>query len=109
MPATVFRVAIFPDTERSWCARALEADVVVVAATADVALDALTKVLHTQMDHDRRQQRPVFSTFAAAPGPMWDAFAAAAAARHPIEITRNEAGNHLRMLVATLPANQQRG
>jgi hypothetical protein len=103
MPAVLLRVAMYAEPDHSWCAHALECDAMAIAASADTALDALTKLLYAQMVHDQRHRRAPFSTYGVAPRRIWEAFAAATATREPIVVNRGDSGSLLRIMVASVP------
>ena len=100
MSAVLIRVAVYQDPP-SWCAHALECDVAVTAPTADVALDALLKLLHAQMTHDRRHRRPPWSSCSAAPRRVWDIYSAAVTKRAPRTINKVYRESVLQIRVAT--------
>ena len=104
MTAIPLHVAVYREPPR-WCAHALECDVAVTASTAETALDALVKIIHAHVVHDQRHRRAPLSSWSAAPRRVWDAYAAAAALRAPITLTRAHPASVLQIQVAASPAD----
>jgi len=84
---SVLRLSIltFPETTRTWTARALEHDLSTTARSVDCALDGLVKIVRAQAAYDRRHGREPLSAFAAAPLSYWDAFDDANRRNRPVE------------------------
>jgi hypothetical protein len=67
-------ILVFPETHRTWTARALEHDLSAEAVSVESAVDTLVKIACAQIAYDRRHARIPLSAFAAAPRIYWTAF-----------------------------------
>lgn len=72
------RIVVFPETRRTWTARALEHDLAAQGRTMESAIDTLVKLIRAHVAYDRRHNRKPLSAFAAAPKLYWSAFNRAA-------------------------------
>jgi hypothetical protein len=72
------RIVVFPETSRTWMARALEHDLAAQGRTKESAVDTLVKVIRAHVAYDRRHNRKPLSAFAEAPRLYWNAFDRAA-------------------------------
>lgn len=95
-------ILVFPETHRTWTARALEHDLSAEGATIESAVDTLVKIACAQIAYDRRHSRIPLSAFAAAPRLYWNAFARATRFPIPVEFNWSEAGAPLRITAAVL-------
>ena len=68
------RIVVFPETHRSWTARALEHDLAARGRTIEAAIDTLVRLIQAHVEYDRRHNRKPLSAFAAAPRVYWRAF-----------------------------------
>jgi hypothetical protein len=99
------RIVVFPETTKAWGARSLEHDLAAVGRTAEAALDALVRIASAHIAYDCRHGRAPLSAFAAAPRSYWNAYAGAAKAARPMEITRSEPQGQLSCLVSVTREN----
>ena len=96
----LLRVVIYSEAAR-WFAYALECDVRASAKTAEAALDTLIKIVEAHIAADLKRGEEPLSLFKVTPHGIWNKFAAAASAKHPVELRRTESPGRLRYLVAT--------
>jgi hypothetical protein len=101
---TPFRLTIlvFPETHRTWTARALEHDLSAEGNTIEAAVDTLVKIACAQIAYDRRHSRIPLSAFAAAPRIYWSAFERATRLPIPVEFNWTEPGVPPRIVAAVL-------
>jgi hypothetical protein len=78
MPPCRLRIVVFPETRRTWTARALEHDLAAQGWSVESALDTLVRLIQAHVAFDRRHNRKPLSAFAAAPRVYWTAFNRAA-------------------------------
>ena len=93
------RIVVFPETSKTWAARALEHVLAGAGRTADAAVDTLLKIARAHVAYDLRHGREPLSAFAAAPQLYWSAFMGATKLANPTELVWGEFGSPLRCLV----------
>ena len=74
LPACGLRIVVFPETHRTWTARALEHDLAARGRTVEAAIDTLVRMIQAHVEYDQRHNRKPLSAFAAAPRVYWNAF-----------------------------------
>lgn len=67
-------IVAFPESKHISTARCLEADIMAIGRTPELAVDSLVKMVRAHIDFDRRHARPALSSFVPAPRLYWDAF-----------------------------------
>ena len=97
------RILVFPDSPRSWIARALEHDLAGAGTTMESALDTLVKVVRAHVNYDLRHGRHPLSAFAAAPRLYWEAFAGATRVDMRLDLANDDTGMPMRVIAATVP------
>jgi hypothetical protein len=70
------RIVVYPETSRTWTARALEHDLAAEGRSIELAVDAVMKIALAHIAYDRRHDREPLSAFMAAPRLYWMAFLA---------------------------------
>ena len=95
-------ILVFPETHRTWTARALEHDLSAEGKTIESAVDTLVKIACAQIAYDRRHSRIPLSAFAAAPQLYWRAFDRATRLPTPVEFNWTETGAPPRIVAAVL-------
>jgi hypothetical protein len=74
MACSHLRIVVFPETRRTWTARALDHDLAAEGRTVEAALDTLLRIARAHVEFDLRHQREPLSAFASAPPAYWNAF-----------------------------------
>ena len=105
MTSARLRIVVFPDTPRTWTARALEHDLMASGRSAEAALDTLVKMADAHIAFDIRHGHQPLSAFAQAPQRYWNAFGEAAKSVQPSELTRTEPARSLRYVVGLAAAD----
>ena len=67
------RIVVFPETHRTWTARALEHDLAAQGRTMESAIDTLVKLIQAHVAYDQRHNRKPLSAFGGAEA-SWNAF-----------------------------------
>jgi hypothetical protein len=70
------RIVVYPETGRTWTARALEHDLAVEGRSVEAAVDGVMKIALAHIGYDRRHEREPLSAFTPAPRLYWTAFQA---------------------------------
>ncbi len=99
MACSRLRIVVFPDTPKTWRARALEHDLMAGGRSPEAALDTLVKMADAHIAYDLRHGHRPLSAFAQAPQMYWKAFCGAAKSVQSIELTRTEPKRSLRYVV----------
>ena len=81
---------MFPETPKTWTARALEHDLAAAGRSAEAALDTLVKLADAHIAYDLRHGHTPLSAFRAAPDRYWLAFSGAPKKPWPVELTGSE-------------------
>lgn len=102
MTPSRLRIVVFPETPRTWTARALEHDLAAQGRTMESAIDTLVKLLQAHVAYDRRHNRKPLSAFAAAPKLYWSAFNRAAQLPILMELDWQETGTPARIVAAVV-------
>ena len=97
------RIVVFPETHRTWTARALEHDLAAQGRTMESAIDTLVKLIQAHIAYDRRHNRKPLSAFAAAPKLYWSAFNRAAELPILMELDWQDADIPNRIVAAFVP------
>jgi hypothetical protein len=97
------RILVFPESPRSWTARALEHDLAGAGVTMEAALDTVLKVARAHINYDLRHGRQPLSAFAAAPRLYWEAFSGATRVDIRLDLAGEETAIPMRVIAATLP------
>jgi hypothetical protein len=97
------RILVFPESSRSWTARALEHDLAGGGPTMEAALDTVLKVARAHINYDLRHGRHPLSAFAAAPRLYWEAFAGANRVDIRLDLEDEETGMPMRVIAASVP------
>ena len=97
------RILVFPESPRSWTARALEHDLAGGGTTMEAALDTVLKVARAHINYDLRHGRQPLSAFAAAPRLYWEAFAGATRVDIRLDPAGEETAMSMRIIAATVP------
>lgn len=96
------RILVFPETRRTWTARALEHDLAAQGRTVEAAIDTLVKIVQAHIAYDRRHNRRPLSAFAAAPQIYWSAFNRASELPVLMELDWPESGTPARIVAAVV-------
>jgi hypothetical protein len=97
------RIVVFPETQRTWTARALEHDLAAQGRTIESAVDTLVKLIQAHVAYDRRHNRKPLSAFAAAPRLYWSAFNRADELPILMELDWQDSDIPARIVAAVLP------
>jgi hypothetical protein len=99
---TRLRIVVYPETQRTWTARAIEHDLCVEGRSIQSAIDALLKIALAHVAYDQRHDHEPLSSFAAAPRLYWTAFHAATALPITLEVAWSKDGEPGRIVAALL-------
>jgi hypothetical protein len=103
MPPCRLRIVVFPETRRTWTARALEHDLAAQGRSIEAALDTLVRLIQAHVAFDKRHNRKPLSAFAAAPKVYWSAFNRAAELPIQMELDWLDAEMPARIVAAMIP------
>ena len=95
------RIVVFPETHRTWTARALEHDLAARGRTIEAAIDTLVRVIQAHVEYDLRHNRKPLSAFAAAPKVYWNAFDRAAELPLQMELDWKDTDRPARVVAAS--------
>jgi hypothetical protein len=96
---------VFPETRRTWTARALEHDLAATGRTMESAIDTLVKLIQAHVAFDRRHNRKPLSAFGAAPRLYWNAYGQASELPMLMEIDWDDNEMPARIAAAVAPDN----
>ena len=96
------RIVVYPETHRTWTARALEHDLSVEGRTIESAIDSLLKIALAHAAYDRRHGREPLSGFMAAPRLYWTGFHAATILPISMEVAWSQNGAPGQIVTALL-------
>jgi hypothetical protein len=99
---TRLRIVVYPETERTWTARAIEHDLSVEGRSIQSAIDALLKIALAHVTYDQQHDREPLSTFAVAPRLYWTAFHAATAPPINMNVAWSNDGEPAQIVAALL-------
>ena len=102
LPPCGLRIVVFPETHRTWTARALEYDLAARGRTIEAAIDTLVRLIQAHVEHDLRHNRTPLSAFAAAPKVYWNAFDRAAELPLQMELDWKDTDRPARVVAAML-------
>ncbi|MCC7418104.1 MAG: hypothetical protein IT176_13280 [Acidobacteria bacterium] len=94
-------ILVFPETIRTWTARALERDLSASGNSVETAIDTLLKVARAHIVYDLRHGREPLSAFGAAPQIYRNAFAGSMRVPIPMELSWDNSGAPIQILAAT--------
>lgn len=99
------RILVFPETHRTWTARALDHDLAAGGRTIQAAVDTLLKIARAHIAYDLRHNREPLSAFAAAPPLYWNAFRRATQLPIPMHLDWSETGAPPQIVAAVVSQN----
>jgi hypothetical protein len=100
LPPCGLRIVVFPETHRTWTARALEHDLAARGRSIEVAIDTLVRLIQAHVEYDCRHNRKPLSAFAAAPKVYWNAFDRAAELPFQMELDWKDTYRPARIVAA---------
>ena len=100
LPPCGLRIVVFPETPRTWTARALEHDFAARGRTVEAAIDTHVRLIQAHVEYDQRHNRKPLSAFAAAPKVYWNAFDRAAELPFQMELDWNDTDRPARVVAA---------
>jgi hypothetical protein len=101
MALSRLRILVFPQTSKTWTARALEHDLSASANSAEAAIDTLLKIAGAHVAYDLRHGREPLSAFGAAPRLYWNAFDTSTKVPIPLALRWRESGTSIQVFAAT--------
>ena len=105
MECSSLRIVVFPDTPKTWKARALEHDLTAGGRSAEEALNTLVKMADAHIAYDIRHGHQPLSAFVQAPQIYWNAFGRAEKSVQQNELTGTEPERSLRYVVGITSAD----